>query len=102
MEKRTADHMEVWDLYFATLAGWTLHPGYKRAGTTQIDLMDCARLANQMMEIRQWPDGEPQQQQQHQHGDNGVPTSQTERKPDETESFKSECLTRPSREGWQT
>ncbi len=94
----------TWDLYFCSLAGWTLHPGYKRPGTSSLTIMDCAQLADQMLleRRRRWPDGEQQQQQQQQPSDNGVQTNRTVPKLGATDDSKNECPTQPSRDGWQT
>ncbi len=43
--------MTTWDLYFASLVAWTLHPGYLREGCSPPDLEALAQLADQMMEI---------------------------------------------------
>lgn len=54
--------MDVWDLYFATIAGWTLHPGYQREGSTNLTLDQAAAIADQMVKLReerQWQ--QPQQ-----------------------------------------
>lgn len=44
--------MNVWDLYFASLVGMRLHPGFLREGAQAPSLEELAELANQMMEIR--------------------------------------------------
>ncbi len=90
MENGNTSDIQIWDIYFATLAGWTLHPGYQKPGTTAPDLIHCAELANKMMEIRQWPDGEQQPLQQQAQSDNGAPTTKTNANPPETEGFKNE------------
>lgn len=43
---------DPWDVYFASLAGWLLHPGYQRPGTAIPTIEDVAELADQMMEER--------------------------------------------------
>ena len=42
----------VWDIYFASLAGWLFHPGYQRPDTIRPSINDVAELADAMMEIR--------------------------------------------------
>ena len=44
--------MDAWDLYFASLVGWLLHPGYLRPGTSRPDLNELADLADEMVDIR--------------------------------------------------
>lgn len=39
-------------MYFASLVGITLHPGYNREGTEEVTLKDCADMAAEMLEIR--------------------------------------------------
>lgn len=49
--------MDVWDIYFATLVSFTLHPGYLKDEDRRPSLAECARMADQMYElrsIRQW------------------------------------------------
>ncbi len=43
--------MDKFDLFFATLAGWALHPGYLREGSTLPTLETCAIMAEQMVDI---------------------------------------------------
>lgn len=43
--------MDRWDLYFATLAGWTFHPGYSREGTERPTMQDCKDIADIMEQI---------------------------------------------------
>ena len=43
--------MDKFDLFFCTLAGWTLHPGYQRPGTSLPTLDEIALLAEQMVDI---------------------------------------------------
>ncbi len=59
------DDKTAWDVYFASLAGWTLHPGYKRPGTEKLSIIDCAEKADQMLleRKRRWPDGLQQSEQ---------------------------------------
>ncbi len=47
--------MDTWDLYFITVVGWKLHPGYP----DDVDLEKCADIADKMMEVRRWRIGEP-------------------------------------------
>ena len=44
--------METWDLYFATIVGMQLHPGYARENVKSRSLRECAELATDMMEVR--------------------------------------------------
>jgi len=54
--------MDIFDIYFATLAGWTLHPGYNRENTEKLTLTDCAIMAGQMIEVKQaWQQLQQQQ-----------------------------------------
>lgn len=58
---------EAWDVYFATVVGMSVHPGYQREGTDQFTLAQCANLADRMLEYRDerhimlkehlWPSG---------------------------------------------
>ena len=50
--------MEVFDMYFASLVGITLHPGYNRDNAEPLTLEDCADKAAEMMEIRKKYTGE--------------------------------------------
>jgi len=45
--------MEVWDLYFAALAGMLLHPGAGTRGHTALTLEECAEIADNMIQIRE-------------------------------------------------
>jgi hypothetical protein len=42
----------VFDIYFATLVGMAMHPGYSRDNVTQPTLEDCAEKAQAMIAIR--------------------------------------------------
>lgn len=42
----------VFDIYFATLAGIAIHPGYSRDNVTQPTLEECAKMAQDMIEVR--------------------------------------------------
>lgn len=44
--------MNPWDFYFASLAGWLLHPGYQKDGTVKPSLSEIALLADRMLEFR--------------------------------------------------
>lgn len=51
--------MEPWDLYFASLCGWMLHPGYCREGVEAPTVEECAELASKMVEERvKWLSGQ--------------------------------------------
>ena len=43
--------MDKFDLYFAALAGWLLHPGYEREGTIRPTLDSIVYMAEQMVDI---------------------------------------------------
>jgi hypothetical protein len=47
------DSVTLFDWYFCSLAGMCLHPGFKREGTKELSMRDCAHLALEMMEIRE-------------------------------------------------
>ncbi len=54
--------MNTWDIYFATLVGMALHPGYTREGTKKPTLDELANLTDEMMNIRSkrtWPSTQP-------------------------------------------
>jgi len=54
--------IDIFDIYFATLAGWTLHPGYNRENTEKLTLIDCAIMAGQMIEVKKaWQQSQQQQ-----------------------------------------
>ncbi len=43
----------VWDLYFAGVVGWTLHPGYLKEGMEKTRTFnDCADIVDEMMKVR--------------------------------------------------
>ena len=44
--------MDEWDIYFATIVGMQLHPGYTREGTEPLTIEQCAQLADKMMEVK--------------------------------------------------
>ena len=44
--------IEVWDLYFASIVGFTAHPGYEREGTKKPTVAEAAAIADQMMAER--------------------------------------------------
>lgn len=45
--------MGPWDLYFAQLVAWRLHPGYLRDGAKPLSIEECAKLADEMFSVRQ-------------------------------------------------
>ena len=47
------DDKASWDLYFAGIVGWTLHPGYLRENAERPNLEECAKLADEMLKIKQ-------------------------------------------------
>ena len=42
--------MTTWQIYFATLAAWRLHPGYRKLNNAPT-LRECAEMADEMMAI---------------------------------------------------
>jgi hypothetical protein len=44
--------MNTWDIYFSTVVGWSLHPGYNKEGTKKISLEEAAKIADEMMRLR--------------------------------------------------
>jgi hypothetical protein len=48
----TKEEQAVWDGYFGTAMGWSMHPGYYRDNATKPTLNDCADIATKMLEIR--------------------------------------------------
>ena len=44
--------MEVWDIYFSGLVGWSWHPGYLK-GDVRPSIEDCADIADEMMKVRE-------------------------------------------------
>lgn len=45
--------MEIWDLYFAQLAAWRLHPGYQREGAKVPSFSEIAEMADEMLKERE-------------------------------------------------
>ena len=45
--------MTTWELYFATIVGMSMHPGYEREGTERPSLEECADKADEMMEYEE-------------------------------------------------
>lgn len=43
---------EVWDDFFCTIVGWTMHPGYYRENATKPTIPECADMADEMMAER--------------------------------------------------
>ncbi len=43
------DECSKFDLFFASIAGWILHPGYQREGTPRPTLEACADIAETMV-----------------------------------------------------
>ncbi len=58
---------EAWDMYYASIVGWTFHPGNTLELQDHLDL--CTYIVDRMIEKRRtrWPDGQQQLRQ--------VPTS---------------------------
>jgi hypothetical protein len=42
------DKNEEWNLYYITVVGWSLHPGYNKPGTKKLTLEDCVKIATEM------------------------------------------------------
>lgn len=40
--------MDVWDMFFMSVAGWQYHPGNKE----NLTLEECAAVADEMMKLR--------------------------------------------------
>lgn len=40
-----------WAMYFATIVGMQLHPGYSRENVTALTLEECAEMADKMMAL---------------------------------------------------
>ena len=55
----------AWDIYFSTMAGWSLHPGYTKPENTKHTLEEAAAMADLMLEIRRrtWPSEQQQQEE---------------------------------------
>ncbi len=45
--------MDYWDLYFASIAAMSLHPGYNRGNVEKLDIKDCAKIADEMLKERE-------------------------------------------------
>lgn len=45
--------MDAWDFYFATIVGWSLHPGYFKDGTHRMTLIECAAMTDEMVALRE-------------------------------------------------
>lgn len=43
--------MTKFDLYFSTIVGWQLHPGYLRDNANPMPIEECAEWALKMVEI---------------------------------------------------
>lgn len=41
----------VWNGFFSTCVGWSMHPGYYRENATRPTLEDCAATADKMLVI---------------------------------------------------
>jgi hypothetical protein len=58
--------MNTFDLYFSTIIGWSLHPGYQREGSKPLTIQEAGKLASEMMEERKKWVGLDQQSEQQQ------------------------------------
>ncbi len=45
------EEMSKFDIFFASLAGWILHPGYQREGAHLPHMDDIVKLAEEMVYI---------------------------------------------------
>lgn len=45
--------MDIWDLYFASIAAMSLHPGYNRENVRPLTLNECADITDEMVRIRE-------------------------------------------------
>lgn len=96
--------MTIWDLYFATVVGWSLHPGYQREGTEPIDIHEAAWIAAQMMKEREkWVGdnySEHSEEQESAPQDKNPQTSKTSKSPANKWPSKNECQILPFNEEW--
>ena len=46
------EEQKAWDMYFSSLAGWSMHPGYYRENATKPTLQECAHIADEMVFVR--------------------------------------------------
>ena len=44
--------IDEWDLYFSTIVGWQLHPGYNRENAKKLTIKEAAELADHMIQER--------------------------------------------------
>jgi len=42
--------MDMWDFFFASLVGWSLHPGYLRKDSKAPTIPEMALMADKMVE----------------------------------------------------
>ena len=42
----------VWDMFFAEVAGWSIHPGFNRENAKQPTISECADMADEMLRVR--------------------------------------------------
>ncbi len=45
--------MSVWDVYFCSIVGITMHPGYNKPETHKPSIEECAAIADQMLKERE-------------------------------------------------
>lgn len=48
----TSNEWPIFDLYFATIVGMSLHPGYLKMENGPMTLAECADLAESMIRVR--------------------------------------------------
>ncbi len=53
LNRSHAHRMEVFDLYFASVVSWTLHPGYNKPDTPKPSLAELRELVEAMLEERE-------------------------------------------------
>lgn len=46
------EEQRLWDAFYAGIVGWSYHPGYNRDNIEKPTLEDCAKVADEMIEIR--------------------------------------------------
>ncbi len=51
------DEKLAWDIYYAQICSWGLHPGWQKYATKAPTIEECAEMADAMLEQRKerWP-----------------------------------------------